>query len=50
MLSDGRRFSGRDLFLVRFDEADKIDAITVFAEDEASALRFFGPAAPPEDR
>ncbi|HXY42825.1 MAG TPA: hypothetical protein VEH29_01440 [Acidimicrobiales bacterium] len=49
MRSGGQLFTGRILFLVKFDRAGDIVAITVFFEDEASAMRFFGPPAEPED-
>jgi len=48
MSADGRLYSGRHLFLVKFDVADMIVGITVFFEDESSAFRFFGPAAVPD--
>jgi ketosteroid isomerase-like protein len=38
----GRLFTGRAVFLFKFDGADRIVAIAVFFEDEDSAARFFG--------
>jgi ketosteroid isomerase-like protein len=49
MSAGGKLFTGRHLFLAEFDVADMIVGITIFFEDEASALRFFGPPALPED-
>jgi ketosteroid isomerase-like protein len=49
MTAAGRRFTGRLLFLAKFDVADLMVGVTVIFEDEASALRFFGPLAEAED-
>ena len=43
----GRRFTGRVLFLIRFDAADKIDEIIVLPEDPIATQRFFR-ADPPQ--
>jgi hypothetical protein len=37
-----RRFSGRVVFLLRFDTAELIDQVTVFFEDADALLRFLG--------
>ena len=37
-----RRFSGRAVFLLRFDDVDQIDRVTVFVEDADALSRFFG--------
>jgi ketosteroid isomerase-like protein len=39
---EGRQFSGRGLFLLRFDRDDKIDEVIVLFEDPPSVERFFG--------
>ncbi|MFZ0170929.1 MAG: hypothetical protein WAL04_04525 [Acidimicrobiales bacterium] len=44
MLAEGQLMTMRHLFLIKFDVADMIVGITVFAEDQSAALRFFGPA------
>jgi ketosteroid isomerase-like protein len=41
--ADGQVYTGRYLFLVRFDIDDKIADVIVFIEDERAAERFFGP-------
>jgi ketosteroid isomerase-like protein len=41
MQSNGQIYEGRHVFLFTFDTNDKIDAITVFYEDPAAAMRFF---------
>lgn len=38
----GARFHGRHLLLVRFDQLDRVDEVTVFFENLAAAERFFG--------
>lgn len=37
-----RRFSGRVIYLLRFDDADLIDRVTVFFEDAGAMARFIG--------
>jgi len=44
--ADGRRFSGRVIFLFRFDGADLIDRVTVLFEDGDAIARFFGGKTP----
>jgi ketosteroid isomerase-like protein len=39
---EGRLFSGRVLFLVKFDSSNLIDNVEVFVEDEQSFSYFFG--------
>jgi ketosteroid isomerase-like protein len=41
--AEGRKYRGRTLTLVSFDSADKIDAVTVFFEDQDALNRFIGP-------
>jgi hypothetical protein len=36
-----QRYEGRHVFIFKFDTSDKIDAVTVFYEDPAAAVRFF---------
>jgi ketosteroid isomerase-like protein len=48
MTAGGRRFTGRLLFLAKFDVADLMVGVTVLFQDEDSALRFFGPPAEAE--
>ena len=40
--AERRRFSGRVVYLLRFDEADLIDRVTVFFEDADAISRFLG--------
>lgn len=39
--AEGQLYSGRQIYLLRFDSADLIDKVTVFFEDAAAATRFF---------
>jgi ketosteroid isomerase-like protein len=41
--ADARSYRGRHMFLLRFDEMDKISRITVLFESPDAAARFFGP-------
>jgi hypothetical protein len=41
MQADEQIYEGRHMFFFTFDTNDKIDAITVFYEDPAAAMRFF---------
>ncbi len=41
MQSQGRRFSGRVLYLLTFDGSDRIERIAVFIEDPNKIARFF---------
>jgi len=41
MQANGQIYEGRHVFLFTFDRNDQIDAITVFYEDPAAAMRFF---------
>lgn len=41
MQANAQIYEGRHVFLFTFDTNDKIDAITVFYEDPAAAMRFF---------
>jgi ketosteroid isomerase-like protein len=42
MQAEGRIYSGRQVYVMRFTTSDLIDHITVFFEDSAAAARFFG--------
>jgi|SRR5580658_5338993 ketosteroid isomerase-like protein len=41
MQANGQIYKGRHVFFFAFDSNDQIDAITVFYEDPAAAMRFF---------
>jgi ketosteroid isomerase-like protein len=41
--ADGRIYRGRSLTLVSFNSADKIDAVTVFFQNQDALDRFIGP-------
>jgi ketosteroid isomerase-like protein len=41
--ANGRKYRGRSLTLVTFNSAEKIDAVTVFFEDQDALDRFIGP-------
>jgi ketosteroid isomerase-like protein len=41
MQANGQIYEGRHVFFFTFDLDDQIDAITVFYEDPAAAMRFF---------
>lgn len=41
MQAEGALYSGRQVFMMRFDRADLIDKITIFFEDAAAATSFF---------
>lgn len=41
---EGRKYSGHHLTVVRFNAADKMEAITVFFEDQGAIDRFIGPS------
>jgi len=41
--TEQRKVRGREVIVVGFDVADKIDAITVFFDDQAAMDRFIGP-------
>jgi hypothetical protein len=41
MQANGQIYEGRHVFFFTFDTHDQIDAITVFYEDPAAAMRFF---------
>jgi hypothetical protein len=42
MTAAGRLFTGRAVYLFKFDSAVRIAAMAVFFEDDESAVRFFG--------
>jgi ketosteroid isomerase-like protein len=41
--ADGRIYRGRSVTLIRFNSAEKIDAVTVFFENQDALDRFIGP-------
>ena len=41
--SQGRKYKGRIVTVMRFNAADEIEALTVFFEDQAALDRFIGP-------
>jgi ketosteroid isomerase-like protein len=43
MQGGGRRYSGRQVFVLRFTRTDQIDHLTVYFEDSAGVARFIGP-------
>jgi len=42
MRADSKMFSGRQIFILKFDEADDIDYVLIVPEQSSPADRFFG--------